>query len=235
MSIISFISELLFPTPRICPFCRKPQERLMVCMECNIRLEQYVKKLGQCTRCGTFGKPGTVCDNCRDWPQYLISNFAAVPYEKSFRDSLQNLKFKRQGWLAPALVEFMTNKYSFPSEKIDFIIPVPLHKKRLKERGFNQSALLGKELAKGLNLTYVENLLVRQVDTPHQTGLLRNERRNNLIKAFTATDNSQLKGKTILLVDDVITTGTTIRECAKTLYKAGSKHIYSITFAAGIK
>lgn len=233
MDLLTSLGELIFPTPRICPFCFTKQESLMVCATCRTNLADYKDKLKQCTRCGTFGKPGGICDNCRDWPRYLKRNFAAVPYEKQYRDALHNFKFKKQGWLTPALVDLMLAHLS--QIEINLILPIPLHKNRQKERGFNQALLLAKEMAKRLQLECDSHLLTRIVDTPHQTGLTKNQRRTNLTKAFAVNNHKKIQGKTILLVDDVITTGITIRECAKTLYKEGAKLIYGVTLAAGIK
>jgi len=233
LSILSIISELIFPTPRICPLCRSKQEKLMICQACLDELAKLRLALGQCQRCGSFGYPTKVCDNCRTWPGYFKYNKAAVPYEKTYREVLHQLKFRKQGWLTPALAELMVDLV--PLEPMDLIIPTPLHKNRLRERGFNQSALLAEELASRTGLPYNERILIRRIDTPHQTGLDLHMRRTNLIGAFQVTDENDLKGKSILLIDDTLTTGTTLLECAKTLHRAGAKYIYGLTFAAGIK
>ncbi|MFZ7101360.1 MAG: ComF family protein [Peptococcaceae bacterium] len=205
----------------------------MICSSCRTILQDYKERLTQCTRCGTFGKPGRVCDNCREWPGYLKKNFTAVPYEKQYRHALHLLKFKKQGWLTPVFVELMTEE--LPVSAIDLIIPVPLHHNRLKERGFNQAALMAKEAARKLELAYDDKVLYRIMDTPHQTGLTKSQRQRNLTNAFSVPDVAKVRSRTVLLVDDVITSGTTIRECAKTLRKAGAKAVYSATFAAGIR
>lgn len=234
MSILSTISELIFPTPRICPFCNKKMDTLMVCEECRLKLVKYKQRLGQCRRCGSFGSPTKVCDNCRTWPQYIKYNIAVVPYENRYREVLHRLKFRKQGWLTPALVDLMIDFFPW-EEEIDLIIPVPLHKNRLRERGFNQSALLARELARRTNLSQNTGVLLRQLDTPHQTGLDISSRRTNLLDAFIIADNAEIEGKSILLIDDTLTTGTTFFQCAKTLHKGGAKYIYGLTFAAGIK
>ncbi|MDK2823018.1 MAG: hypothetical protein PWP71_936 [Clostridia bacterium] len=232
MSVISIISELIFPTPKICPLCYTKLEKLEICTTCNDKLQYMKVQAGQCLRCGTFGIQGNICDNCRSWPQYIHFNVAAVPYEKEYREILHLLKFKKQGWIIPALIQLMKN--SLPQENYDLVIPVPLHKNRLNQRGFNQSALLAQALAKELKIKYMDKVLLRKIDTPHQTSLPRSKRHTNLINAFTVSNEKIIKNKSILLVDDVITSGATLWECAKTLHKAGAKKIYCTTFAAGI-
>jgi len=233
MQIFSALAELFFPTPRICPFCNSKQDRLQICTSCRQKLSKIKEKWGQCDRCGTFGIKAQICDNCRNWPQYLSGNYAAVPYKGEYKEVLHMFKFNKQGWLAPVLVEIMHDV--LPNDKYDIILPVPLHKKRFRERGFNQAALLAKQLASKLSSEYSEKILMRRDNTPHQTGLSRNQRRSNLKGVFMVVDdNSQIENKKILLVDDVITTGTTLYECAKTLKQAGAQNIVSITLAAGI-
>jgi len=205
----------------------------MVCADCLEKLAKLRQAMGQCQRCGSFGTRAKVCNNCRSWPKYLESNNAAVPYEKNYRELLHLLKFRNQGWLVPVLTDLMF--VVFTTKPIDLIIPVPLHKNRFRERGFNQSALIAKELAQRTGIHYNDQTLIRQLDTPHQTGLDLYQRKTNLLDAFRVDNINEIKGKSILLTDDTLTTGTTLLECAKTLHQGGAKYIYGITFSAGIK
>jgi len=205
----------------------------MVCAQCKEKLNKFRQAAGQCKRCGSFGSRAKVCNNCRSWPEFIYSNSAAVPYKEEYREILHLLKFRKQGWLIPVLAELMIDV--FTTEPIDLLIPVPLHKNRFRERGFNQSALIAKELALRTGIHYNDQLLIRQLDTPHQTGLDLYQRRTNLLDAFRIDNRFDIKGKSILLTDDTLTTGTTLLECAKTLHQGGAKFIYGITFAAGIR
>lgn len=205
----------------------------MVCEECRVKLAKLKQKLGQCKRCGSFGSPANVCNNCRTWPKYFKYSIAAVPYEKEYREALHLLKFRKQGWLTPALVDLLEDL--LPAEPIDLIIPIPLHKNRFRERGFNQSALLAREIGRRTSIPENEGVLLRHLDTPHQTGLDLSMRRTNVINAFTVKNTHEIKNKSILLIDDTLTTGTTLLECAKTLHQGGAKNIFGLTYAAGIK
>ncbi|NLW23709.1 MAG: ComF family protein [Clostridia bacterium] len=232
MSFLSHLTELLFPTPQICPLCNTKQDKLMICASCLEKLEKIKKDLSQCSRCGTFGRIGSFCDNCRDWPPYMAKNFAAVPYIDEYKELLHKFKFNKQGWLAPVLVELLLKE--IPPAKFDLVLPVPLHIVRFRERGFNQSALLAQPLACGLNVTYSDTILQRKLNTPHQTGLNRKDRRLNLEGAFQVARINLVKDKNILIVDDVLTTGATLLECAKALRNAGAGTIYCTTWAAGV-
>ena len=110
-------------------------------------------------------------------------------------------------------------------------MPVPLHAQRLREREFNQSAMLAHPLSQHLGRPLVLGQLTRTRQTIPQTSLTRKERLTNLRGAFAVTHPETLQGQTILLVDDVMTTGTTLHECAKTLRQAGSGHVYALTLA----
>jgi ComF family protein len=114
---------------------------------------------------------------------------------------------------------------------VDVILPVPLHRTRLRAREFNQSLLLADQLGRYLTLPVSATNLVRTAATEPQTTLTRQARLQNLKKAFAVQKPQAIAGKRILLVDDVFTTGTTVNECAKTLRKAGSGPVFALTLA----
>jgi len=113
------------------------------------------------------------------------------------------------------------------------VTAVPLHFTRLLGRGFNQSELVGKGLADRLNLVYADNILYRSRKTDSQVEKSKSERRENVLNAFKIFDRKLVKNKKILLVDDVITTGATVKECAKVLKRAGAKEVWALTLAHG--
>ena len=116
----------------------------------------------------------------------------------------------------------------------DVIIPVPLHATRLYERGFNQAEVLCEEISKKYERQYRNDLLFRIKDTPHQTGLNRDNRLLNLSNAFKITDIKKIKNKRILIIDDIFTTGSTLDEVAFTLLKAGAKSVSGLCLARGL-
>ena len=114
---------------------------------------------------------------------------------------------------------------------VDLIVPVPLHIRRLRERGFNQALLLARELSKQTGIPCEQRSLRKIKDTPFQTALKGRERRKNLKAAFRVKKTEEIEGKSVLLVDDVYTTGTTVNECARTLLEAGAATVGVLTLA----
>ncbi|MBI4842921.1 MAG: ComF family protein [Nitrospirae bacterium] len=115
----------------------------------------------------------------------------------------------------------------------DMAVPVPLYTKRLKERGFNQSALLGKHIANRAGVPLMLNVLVRSRNTLPQVGLSAKERRKNIMNAFDVVSHESVKGKKVMLIDDVFTTGATVNECSKVLKKAGAEEVFVVTLTHG--
>ena len=129
--------------------------------------------------------------------------------------------------LANLLVDYLTTK-SMPGE---VLVPVPLHRKRLRERGYNQSELLSRELSKLISLPVVADFLVRERHTPPQTRATSvSERQNNVFNAFNCRDRS-LQDKKVLLIDDVATSGATLDACATALKAAGASSVWGLTLA----
>lgn len=118
---------------------------------------------------------------------------------------------------------------------IDIIIPVPLHRRRLRERGFNQATLIANALATHLGAPVQESVLIRTRHTHPQFELPPANRRENVRKAFYVTQPDAIRNKVVLLVDDVMTIGATLDECARTLRRAKPKAIYAVTFARALR
>lgn len=115
--------------------------------------------------------------------------------------------------------------------RADAVIPVPLHPKRKKYRGFNQSQVLAEELAKLKGIPLVEGRLIKKKNVPPQTSFEAREREKNIKNAFDVRRPDKIKGKVIVLVDDVFTTGSTVQECSAVLMKAGVKEVRAVTLA----
>jgi ComF family protein len=118
--------------------------------------------------------------------------------------------------------------------KLNVIVPVPLHPKRLRWRGFNQSVLLGRELGRIFDLPLDPFLLQREVETPPQTQLSEEERRRNVRGAFVVNPSNSVENRSILLLDDVYTSGATVNECSRCLKAAGASEVYVLTLARAV-
>jgi ComF family protein len=150
------------------------------------------------------------------------------PYVSPLREAIHLFKYGRKVALAAPLSRLIIDQ--FPAcESFDMVIPVPLHIDRLREREFNQSLLLADRIGHHFGLRVSCTALVRIRPSPQQTALRRKERLKNLRGVFTVPHPPSISGKRILLIDDVLTTGTTVNECAKALRKAGSSDVYVLT------
>ena len=168
----------------------------------------------QCLGCKKQGE--WLCDKCLD-------SIADYSYNNPLlQKAIHTFKYKFVKDLARPLSKLLLEKINFD---YDFIIPVPLHPKRLRWRGFNQSELLAKEIDKNK----VINALVKTKNTKPQIQLSGNQRKENIKNTFKCVFN--LKNKKILLIDDVETTGSTLKECEKALLGAGAKQVYCLTLA----
>lgn len=238
--MINRFLKILFP--EFCPVCKKPStdhRTAPICSECWQSISSYKGSI--CKKCG---KPlvsdiSTTCKICiEEEPAFKwVRSFGL--YEDTLKEAINLLKYYRIKRLSKPLSEIMLKTEPAPEKSwrgvriphADAIIPVPLHKKRLRQRGFNQSALLAKYLARHIGVPLSLDCLVKIRDTMPQVGLNAKERKKNIRKAFEISNKKLIRGKNIVLVDDVFTTGTTVRECSKILKKSGAKDIYVLTLA----
>jgi ComF family protein len=170
---------------------------------------------------------------CRNYRFYYSGLAAPFYYEGVIGKSIRNFKFRGRigyaGFFAHEMADTVNKQ--FAGKSFDLIVCVPLTKKSYKIRGYNQSFLLAKEIAAVLNIEIRSDLLVKLYDTPAQHTMTSSMRRGNLAGVFDVAEPDFAKGKTILICDDVATTGSTINECAKMLLLYGAKEVCCITAA----
>ena len=230
------VLHILFPNT--CYACRRDLalgQKEPLCENC---LKQ-IKKVGPlyCRRCG---KPlpdgGAHCYQCRGTEarqfKCKIIRSASV-FGPQIRALVHAFKYADQSYLSDFLSDMMCRYFSDYTElsETELIIPVPLHVKKVKKRGYNQAELLAESLAKKLSLPLAKQVLKRVRNTPSQTKLGREERLKNMSNAFECINGEKIKGKVVLLIDDVATTGATLEGCAVALKKAGVKKVMAYTFA----
>jgi ComF family protein len=193
-----------------------------------------------CTICGVpfhaAGGQDHLCENClRKAPSYDLVR-APYLYVGPLMEAIQRFKYKAETHLISSLGPLLScfAREWLPDPHDYLVIPVPLHRRRLRARGFNQSLLLARIVSSdlGTRLDYLS--LVRMRHTVAQTGLGKEERRKNVKNAFSLRDSGVVEGQKILLIDDVFTTGHTLNECAKTLKKAGAGAIVCLTLARAV-
>jgi ComF family protein len=155
---------------------------------------------------------------------------AACVYEGVARTAVLTLKFRSGRYLAPLMAELMCESLARRPMRCDVVIPVPLAPRRLRDRGFNQAALLAAQLARRGHGRLVDNALER-AERPPQQSLGANERQTNLQGTIRCRRPDFVRGCRVLLVDDVVTTGATLSACADSLAAAGARRILALAFA----
>ena len=219
--------DLLFP--KRCVSCGQVGSYL--CSECLKKV-----KFCQFQICPVCRKPsitGAVHSKCRT--RYSLDGLTSISqFEGPVRSAIKKIKYKWVADLADELVgivlENLWKEKWLPDDKFT-IVSVPLSPRREKWRGFNQSSLLGKILAQKLELEFNEQILVKIKDTKPQVELKARQRKENLNGAFRVFDKMQVLGESFLLIDDMTTTGSTLRNCASTLKRAGARKIWALTLA----
>lgn len=230
------LSKIIFPPQ--CPGCSEilhPFDGQIFCRACNDKIN-FIKG-GICTICGTTfpDSPAEnhLCGECLEKKPYFSYARAVFSYENIILNAIHRFKYKRNMSIGE-IMSFLMADFSFPDiEFTDYslIIPVPLHIKRLRERGFNQSLILANAMGEKRQIPVNFSLLKRRKFTTTQASSNRKERKQNIKGAFEVSDENKIKGRNIILIDDVYTTGATVNECAKTLIKAGAKKISALTLA----
>ena len=223
------VIDLFFPQSTRCVFCGREDHKYNLCDECLTSLPFINTRT--CIKCGGRVLPDEVaCKDCSIVKHIVDVNYSILDYDEYVKSKIVNFKQNKQRKIGVAFAYIMKEFFDNLHLDIDVIIPVPIHTNRLKERGFNQSEILASKLGDKVD----NHILERIKDTPHQTGLSRKNRRENLNRSFSVVDKSKVKGKNILLVDDIYTTGSTLDECARTLYKCGAKSVQSLCLARGL-
>jgi ComF family protein len=174
-----------------------------------------------------------MCDTCRVERPLFRSLRSWSVFEDPVRNALLRLKYRRDIGLGEALAMQLAEFVRGLNWPIDIIVPVPLGKKRFQERGYNQVGMIARPLALALGIEYAPKALYRQRETRTQVGLTKAERRDNVRDAFQAL-NVVADRKTVLVMDDVATTGSTLSFSAEALLSSGAKDVYALTVARAL-
>lgn len=215
--------------PPHCAGCGLPGQRWCgACQENTIKLTGCV-----CEQCGEPCATSGKCLLCRQAPPAFAAVRSWAAYAGPVRQALHSLKYHRNIALGDSLSIHLIDLYNQLNWLVDFIVPVPLSRSRNKARGYNQSALLAQPLSLAINIPYKPGFLQRVRETASQVGLNENERLQNVRGAFSAQPK-HIAGKSILVIDDITTTGATMQQCAKALITAGARCVYGLTVARAV-
>ena len=229
--------DLLYP--RQCVGCggSSPETFRYICWDCWS--DASLVEPPFCSLCGDpvagAVEHGFVCYSCSAQRPAFDAARSAARYDGVVGESLRMLKYEKALWIAPDMAELLHRclEAEYPGQWFDFIVPVPLHHVRRRGRGYNQSAVLARELSRRIGRPVQPGMLRRIRPTATQTNLTAADRQSNVASAFQYRRKEWLAGRRVLLVDDVMTTGATVNACAKALKKGGAESVHVVTVARG--
>lgn len=224
--------------PSFCKICRalleSPAEKVL-CRACLDKITPH--RAPFCPSCGRFfegaGEPH-LCSACLNEAPPFSMHRSCARYGGGLKDTLLLFKYRRYRVLGPNLAEFVSEALKKEDGLwwgVDVIVPVPLHRRRRWERGFNQAEVLARELGRIRRIPVETRALKKVKNVPPQTSLEHAERKSNVRDAYRMDKADRIRDKVVLLVDDVYTTGSTLRECAAVLKEAGVKDVRAVTAA----
>lgn len=210
--------ELVSPVPtRTCKECEKclPFIKGNICLICGDRVEGL----------------SNYCLRCKEQVRYFTVARAPFVFDGKISNAIHKFKYENAKYLFKPMASFMSKVYFENNFKPEIILAVPMFRSREVSRGYNQAKLLAKELSKLVDVPLFEDILIKEKNTPAQTELSFFERQENLKDVFKVVKPEKIKGKNILLVDDVMTTGSTANYCCKSLTQAGAEKVFVLTLA----
>ena len=218
------VMDLVFP--QTCVHCNT--EGRLLCDACLNGAARIGS--GACRTCGIQLEHGSRCGKCAESPPALTRVTAVFQFEGAIRDAVHALKYRDLRAIAPVLGEELAETVSSRHRSIDVVVPVPLHRRRLRSRGYNQAELLARPVAANLGIPISTNLLTRVADNPPQAQARNQTARSAGVRnAFAASNEAH--GKRVLLIDDVATTCSTLDACGRALYRAGAKSVRAAVLA----
>ncbi|MTI80546.1 MAG: ComF family protein [Firmicutes bacterium] len=230
--LLEGLLNLIFPPREECPLCGGNSPGSAICLDCSCWLAA-VQKEQYCYTCGRPIGKGSLCNDCleRQWPFTLCR--AVGPYSGPLKEAVHRLKYQGKQQLATPLGRLMAQQVvnEMVYRSVDMVVPIPMAPSKLRRRAFNQAHLLAVEVAKAIDRPLNE-VLQKKTDTVPQANLTRQQREKNLQQAFFLVDNVNIHQRKILLIDDVITTGSTLSAAADVLRQGGASAVLALTLAA---
>lgn len=224
--ILNFIFDFVFP--KRCAGCGA--EGLLLCSPCKTNLQEMTP---HCF-CGFRNMQAKVCSSCQK-KTGLTRFYAPFRYDnKTVREMIHRLKYKgvrNYGEILGRALAQSYKRFQIQTPASSIIVPIPLHYSRFQERGFNQSLLIGEVFGTLLNIPLSQGLIRKKETRPQVTLKNYDERQQNVVGVFSIPDATKIFKKTVILIDDVATSGATLREAAQTLRKAGARSVWALTIA----
>lgn len=221
----------LFPNDASCIACGRelfvPSSRYGICEKCAERIKPITM---HCLKCGKPTQYGEYCSICTKEHMYFERNYSCYHYQDAIKDVMLAFKFNNKQYFAPFLASFYIDKIIDENITFDVITVIPMTKTHRRERGYNQCDLIALELSKRLDVPYNKGLY-KKPNRDRQLGKNFEERKKNAENAYFIMDDS-FKGKRVLVIDDVYTTGSTMNNAAKALLKGQAKSVIGLTLCS---
>lgn len=217
--------DWLYP-PR-CAGCSAPGVRL--CSRCTASVK-IIDQEKVCPLCGIPQPASEICPECKTYSPAFTAVRSWGLYEGPLREAIHHLKYQSDLGISEDLAKPLSHLLHELRWQVDLISPVPLSQQRMRSRGYNQSSIIARWVAQANGIPFQPAALIRSRDTISQVGLSGEERRKNVTGAFVSNEEI-VRGKSILIVDDVTTTGATMQACSLALNERGARQIYGLTLA----
>jgi len=219
------LADLLFPLH--CLGCGR--EGSFICISCRRALPRLLAPL--CPKCSRPLVEEDRCSACLKWRLEIDGIRSLFLFQGTVRQAIHQFKYNNFKALAFPLAQLLAENLETKPLPVDVMVPVPLHPRRLRERGYNQSGLLARQLGRLTGLPVVEDSLVRLMNTPAQARAANADARRNYVRGAFLCNNENLRGKQVLVIDDVCTTAATLDSCAVALNSAGASSVWGLTLA----
>lgn len=229
-----FLANTLYPDDCNCIVCDKEIPRGNKYCMCEDCFKTFPFNNGKiCVRCGApIDNEANYCLECQNNTKSFDFARSSLVYEKVAQRLILNMKFHNQRWLAKYFAEMLFDTYVGNKLDAEVIVAVPISNEREKERGYNQSLLVARYLSNKLGLPLVTDAVIKIKDNKRQAKLNSRERHENVLGAYKTQNKEGVKGKKVLLLDDILTTGSTMSEVARKLKIAGASAVYGLAIAS---
>jgi len=217
----------------VCDSELQEKSKYGLCEDCKSKVRFVGDKI--CKKCGRLQlNEADYCLTCKEHKRKFDFARSCVVYDDVAKEIVRGIKFGGKKYFCKYIANFLAQKYqeAFDGVNIDVIVPVPLTKKKQIIRGYNQSWEIAKRFAEVVDLTADDKIVAKVNDTQEQARLSGKEREENILDAFEVNLPERVEGKSVLIIDDVMTTGSTASEIARALKKAKAKEVYLLTFAS---
>lgn len=224
------VRRILFPRVG-CAYCGREKAVDGLCDHCRERLEAVEEP--RCIKCGKHLPENMICPDCREISPMYTEASAPYYYTGLLKHMILELKYHNKRWYAEPIGRIVAREYLAKRWRVDYAVPVPMHHGKLKSRHYSQTELIAQAFSEATSVPIRTDVMIKKRETTSQANLSRRERMNNLLDSFCVMKPGDVYKKRILLIDDTLTTGATVAECAKLLTLCGAERVYVLCAACG--